>query len=86
MIISNYKHLPETAGKWDGFKGVSGSTKTVHERLSTTGMQHIGRQKVGGETHAHKVAGDLASASDSLYWLDDILLCDFNGVSLFIWL
>ncbi len=38
----------------------------------------------GGEFHESKVAGFLASASGSVHRLDRILLCDFDGISLFI--
>lgn len=51
-------------------------------RTSTLGANRS--TNFGGEFHESKVAGFMASAGGRFYWLDLILLCDFDGVGLFI--
>lgn len=42
--------------------------------------------KLGGEIHESKVVGTLASTSSGICRLDGILLCNFDGFGLFVWL
>ncbi len=51
-------------------------------RTSTLGANRS--TNFGGEFHESKVAGIVASAGNRFYRLDSILLCDFDGVGLFI--
>lgn len=51
-------------------------------RTSTLGANRS--TNFGGEFHESKVAGIMASASNRVHWLDGILLCDFDGISIFI--
>lgn len=84
MINSDYKQLPKNSGclRASCFSGEPRATYLIDTDYGD--VSNVKSGNLGVKTHAHKVAGNLASASGRLHWLDRFLLCDFNGVSLFV--